>query len=150
MISDKLNQFCDGVALNTGGANSYLLGDQIDLQVPADLGHVEGAYLVIKARTQITAATNGTLSFVLASDDAAAINVSTGSRHLTTPARAVGAGIPAGTILFAGQLPYEGSTPYERFLGILQVTGVAAMTAGSIDAFLVKDLAAWKAYEAVV
>ncbi len=150
MISDKYNQFCDGVALNTGGAGSYLIGDQIDLKSEVDLGHVEEAYLVIKAKTLITAGASGTLGFALASDDTASINASTGSRHLLTPVKAVGAGIPAGTILFAGKLPFGGDVPYERFLGILQITGVAAITAGSVDAFLVKDLAAWRAYEAVV
>lgn len=149
MIVDKLNQFCAGVAANTGAAGSYLLGDQIDLRVPADLGHTEGAYLVIKTKTLLTSGANGTISFTLASDSTAAIDPSTSSKHLTTPVRAVGTvGIPANTILFAGQLPYEGPVPYERFLGILQNTAVAAMTAGTIDAFLVKDLAAWKAYEA--
>jgi hypothetical protein len=150
MIVDKLNQFCAGVAANTGAAGSYLLGDQIDLRVASDLGHTEGAYLVIKTKTLLTSGANGTISFTLASDSTAAIDPSTSSKHLTTPVKAVGAGgIPANTILFAGQLPYEGSIPYERFLGILQNTAVAAMTAGTIDAFLVKDLAAWKAYEAV-
>lgn len=150
MIVDKLNQFCDGVAANTGAAGSYLLGNQIDLRVASDLGHTEGAYLVIKTKTLLTSGASGTISFTLASDSTAAIDPTTGSKHLTTPVKDVGAGgIAANTILFAGQLPYQGSIPYERFLGILQNTGVAAMTAGTIDAFLVKDLAAWKAYEAV-
>lgn len=149
MITDKLNQFCDAVAANTGGAGSYLLGNQIDLRVASDLGHTEGAYLVIKTKTLLTSGAGGTISFTLASDATAAIDPATSSKHLTTPVKAVGAGgIPANTILFAGQLPYEGSIPYERFLGILQTTAVSAMTAGTIDAFLVRDLAAWKAYEA--
>jgi hypothetical protein len=150
MIVDKLNQFCEGVAANTGAAGSYLLGNQIDLGKAADLGHTEGAYLVIKTRALLTSGAGGTISFTLASDASAAVDPTTSSKHLTTPARAVGAGgIPANTILFAGRLPYEGAVPYERFIGILQNTAVAAMTAGTIDAFLVKDLAAWKAYEAV-
>lgn len=149
MIVDKLNQFCDGVAANTGAAGSYLLGNQIDLRVASDLGHTEGAYLVIKTKTLLTSGLDGTISFTIASDSTAAIDPATSSKHLTTPVKAVGSGgIPANTILFAGQMPYEGSIPYERFLGILQNTGVAAMTAGTIDAFLVRDLAAWKAYEA--
>ena len=150
MIVDKLNQVCAGVAANTGGAGSYLIGDQIDLGATADLGHVEGAYLVIKTKTLLTAGSNGTISFTLASDASAAIDPSTSSKHLTTPVRVVSTGgIPANTILFAGRLPFEGPVPYERFIGILQNTAVAAMTSGTIDAFLVKDLAAWKAYEAV-
>ena len=31
MILDTLNQFCSAVALNTGGAGTYLVGDVIDL-----------------------------------------------------------------------------------------------------------------------
>jgi hypothetical protein len=148
MIVDRLNQFCNGTTANTGAAGSYLLGDQIDLRVASDLGHTERAYLVIKTKTLLTAGAGGTISFTLASDSTAAIDPATSSKHLTTPVRTVGAGIPANTILFAGQFPYEGTTPYERFIGILQNTGVAAVTAGTVDAFLVKDLAAWKAYEA--
>lgn len=147
MIVDKLNQFCDAVALNTGAAGSYLIGDQIDLgSAGIDLGHTEEVYLVIKATTAITAGASGTLSFTVASDDSAAINATTGSKHLTTPTITVGAGIAANTVLFAGKLPFAGSVPYERYLGILQNTGVAAVTAGAVDAFLTKDLAAWKAY----
>lgn len=149
MIVDKLNYFADGVAANTGAAGSYLLGDQIDLRAAGDLGHTEGAYLVIKTNALLTSGASGTISFTLASDSTAAIDPATSSKHLTTPVRAVGAGgIPANTILYAGPLPYEANVPYERFLGILQNTGVAAMTAGSIDAFLCRDFAAWKAYEA--
>ena len=35
---------------------------------------------------------------------------------------------------------------YERYVGIQQITGTAAFTAGAIDAFLTMDPIAWKAY----
>ncbi|MCG9104142.1 hypothetical protein LH462_10480, partial [Laribacter hongkongensis] len=54
---------------------------------------------------------------------------------------------PAGTVLAAVQLPMEGSKPYERFVGVQQVTGTAAVTAGKINAFLTPDVARWKAYD---
>lgn len=147
MIVDKFNQFADGVALNTGAAASYLIGDQIDLgSAGIDLGHADQLYLVIKVTTAITAAATGTLSFTLASDAAAALTPASASKHLTTPVFDAAAGIAANTILYAGKLPFAGSVPYERYLGILQNTGVAAITAGAVDAFLCKDLAAYKAY----
>ncbi len=36
MILDELLEFCDATALNTGGAASYLIGDQIDLGTATD------------------------------------------------------------------------------------------------------------------
>jgi NADH:ubiquinone oxidoreductase subunit 2 (subunit N) len=35
---------------------------------------------------------------------------------------------------------------YERYLGILQTTAVAALTAGKINAFLTTDASRWMAY----
>jgi len=147
MIIDKLNTFADNVALNTGAAGSYLLGDQIDLGTPAvDLGHADQVYIVIKAATAITSGGTATLAFQLASDDSAAMTPATASKHLTTPVVAVGASLAAGTVLYAGALPFAGAVPYERWLGIIQVSGVAAITGGQVDAFITKDYAAWKAY----
>ncbi len=40
----------------------------------------------------------------------------------------------------------ENQDAYERFLGLLQTTGVAAVTAGKVNAFLTHDVAKWKAY----
>ena len=41
MILDERNEFADAVALNTGAAGSYLIGDQIDLGVARDIGNGE-------------------------------------------------------------------------------------------------------------
>lgn len=148
MIIDKLNEFADATALNTGAAGSYLIGNQIDLGLAGrDVGAGEPLYLVIQVETAITAGASGTVQFHLSSDDSAAIDVSTGTKHVSTPAFTVGAGIPAGTVLYAGAVPMEGNA-YERFLGIVQTTGTAAVTAGKIDAFLVRDVAKWKSYDA--
>jgi hypothetical protein len=69
MILDKRNEFCDAVALNTGGAGTYLLGDQIDLGVARDMGNGEPMYLVITVATLPTsAAGTATAQFTLASD----------------------------------------------------------------------------------
>jgi hypothetical protein len=47
--------------------------------------------------------------------------------------------------LFAVPLALEGNA-YEQFLGILQVTGTTAISAGKINAFLTSDVQKWKAY----
>ena len=148
MILDKLNEFADATALNTGAAGGYLIGNQIDLGLnDRDVGNGEPLYLVIQVDTAITAGASGTVAFSLASDATAVINPAASTKHLTTPVFTVGAGIAAGTVLYAGAIPSDGNA-YKQFLGIVQTTGVAAVTAGAVSAFLVRNVAKWKAYDA--
>ena len=148
MILDKLNEFADATALNTGAAGGYLIGNQIDLGLNGrDVGNGEPLYLVIQVDTTITAGASGTVAFSLASDATAVIEPAASTKHLTTPVFTVGTGIAAGTVLYTGAIPAEGNV-YEQFLGIVQTTGVAAVTAGAVSAFLVRDVAKWKAYDA--
>jgi hypothetical protein len=148
MILDKRNEFCDAVALNTGAAGTYLVGDQIDLgAVARDVGNGEPMYLVITVDTLPTSAGAATAQFQLASDASASIATNgTATVHLETKAFAISE-MAAGTMLAAIALPLEG-VAYERYLGILQVTGTAAFTAGKINAFLTHDVAKWKSYDA--
>jgi hypothetical protein len=147
MILDKRNEFCDAVALNTGAAGTYLLGDQIDLGVARDMGNGEPMYLVITVDTLPTsAAGTATAQFTLASDDSASISTSTSTVHLLTKAFAISE-MAAGTMLAAIALPMEG-VAYERYLGVLQTTGTQAFTGGKINAFLTHDVAKWKSYDA--
>lgn len=152
MILDKRGEFCDGVALNTGAAGVYLLGNQIDLGVARDIGNGESVYFVVQAVTGIeVGASTGTVKFSLVSDDSAAIATNgTATVHVESPAFVTSTTtdtttLKAGTILFAVELPLEGNT-YERFLGVLQTTGTTAISAGAIDAYLTKDVQKWKAY----
>lgn len=156
MILDSRNEFCDAVALNTGAAGSYLLGNQIDqgtAPTPGPgIGHGDSLYLVIAVDTGITAGSAGTVSFSLVSDDSAAIATNgTATVHFTTAAFVTGTGtgtttLKAGTVLAVVELPRAFN--YERYLGILQTTGTAAITAGKINAFLTKDPAGWAAHDA--
>jgi hypothetical protein len=147
MILDKRNEFCDAVALNTGAAGTYLLGDQIDLGVARDMGNGEPMYLVITVDTLPTsAAGTATAQFTLASDDSASISTSTSTVHLLTKAFAISE-MAAGQMLAAIALPMEG-VAYERYLGLLQTTGTQAFTGGKINAFLTHDVAKWKSYDA--
>jgi len=151
MILDKRNEFADAVSV-AAAAGTALIGNVIDLGVnPGNLGVEEGPlYLVIRPSTEIiTAGAAGTLQFQLASDAQAAIatdgsaTVHAGSKlHVTDGNDANGAGMKAGGDAFIIKLPVD---TYERYLGILAVTATTTTTAGAVDAFLTKDLNAWKA-----
>lgn len=154
MILDARNEFADAVALNTGAAGTYLLGNQIDLGVtpaPGPVGAVDDMYLVITVDTGITAGSAGTVQFQLASDDSASIATNgTATVHAMTAAFATGTGtgtgaLKAGTTLAVIEMPKAFN--YERYLGVLQVTGTAAITAGKINAFLTADPTVWAAYD---
>lgn len=151
MILDKRNEFCDSVALNTGAAGTYVIGNQIDLGVARDLGGDQSLYLVVLAAVGIAAATAGTVAFQLVSADNEALTtnpvVHAQSNAFVTGADTGTTTLKAGTSLLAIQLPQEG-TAYKRYVGIRQVTGTAAVTAGAVDAFLTPDVARWKAYDA--
>lgn len=144
MIVDTLTEFCDGTALNTGAAGTYNVGDVIDMENLRDLGQGQPIYLVIQVSTTATSGGSATGTFRLVSDSVATPDTSTATVHATSQAFAV-ADMTAGTSLFVIALPMEGAA-YERYLGIQQITGTAAFTAGAIDAFLTTNPSAWKAY----
>lgn len=145
MITDKLTTFANGEALNTGVAGTYLVGDVIDMEDLRDLGQGNPVYLVVTIQTTATSGGAATLQIQLASDAQAAIATDgSATVHVQSDAIAV-ASLAAGTSVLAIALPMEGNA-YERYLGILQVTGTAAFTAGAIDAFLTMDVSKWKAY----
>ena len=155
MILDERTEFCDAQSLNTGAAGTYNLGDQIDLGVAGrGIGQPgDQLYLVLQVATGITAGSAGTVQFQLSSDDSGTLATNgTQSIHLQTRAFTTGTGtgtttLKAGTVLGVFALPIEGVT-YERYLGVQQVTGTAAITAGAIDAFITPTPAAWKSYDA--
>lgn len=155
MILDERTEFCDAQALNTGAAATYNLADVIDLGVAGrGIGEAgDQLYLVIQVSTGITAGSAGTVQFQLASDDSGTLATNgTQSIHLQTRAFTTGTGtgtttLKPGTVLGVFALPIEGVV-YERYLGVQQVTGTAAITAGAVDAFLTPTPAAWKAYDA--
>jgi len=144
MILDERGEFCDATALNTGAAGSYLLGDVVDLGVARDLGGDMALYLVVSVDTAATSGGSATGQFNLVTDDNASLSSPT---VLVSSVAWPVASMTAGKTLMAVQLPMEG-TAYERYIGIQQVTGTAAFTAGKVNAFLVDDVARWKAYDA--
>lgn len=149
MILGERTEFADDLSLNTGAAGTYNLGDQIDLSVAArDLGVNAELYLVLQAsRDIITGGGAGTLTLQLVSDSTPT-PATDGSQtvHARTAALVTGATpIKAGTVLAAMPLP-AGATDYERYLGVQQVTGTTAISAGGINAFLTPSIARYRAY----
>lgn len=147
MIIDDRLEFADAAALSTAGTGLALVGDVVNLSVASTsggggIGYLEKPlYLVISVDTAVTSAGAATVQFVLASDAQAAIAVDgTATEHFRTVAFAK-------TTLVAGYMfamPVPPPPPnYEQYLGILQNVGVAALTAGKINAFLTTTPPVW-------
>ena len=146
MILDERTELADATALGTGGTGLALVGDVIDLTKARNIGNGRDLFLVIQVDTDVTSAGAATVGFVLASDAQAAIAVDgTATEHGRT-ALIAKASLVAG-YHFIIPIPPEGSQAYERYLGILQNVGVAALTAGKINAFLTTEVSAWKALD---
>lgn len=145
MILDTNLEMLDAVALNTGAPGGFILGNQADLGGPTltsalrDIGTGGDTYLVVTVDTTATSGGSATLQLNLVSDDNAAL--ASPRVHITTKAFPV-ASLVAGATLAVIPIPGD---DYERYVGIQQVTGVAAFTGGKINAFIVKDAAKWKA-----
>lgn len=150
MVIDSLLEFADATALSVAATGRALVGNVIDLGLPPqgtvgrDIGNGKVVYLVISVDTAATSAGAATVSFELSSDAQAAIAVDTTETiHFATEA------IPKATLIAGYQrafaLPPE-LPVYERYLGIVQNVGTAALTAGKINAFLTMDPAIAKSY----
>ena len=144
MVIDDLLEIADAVAVNTGVAGTYVLGDQVDLQVIGrDAGAGHPMFFVISVDTALASAT-GTVQFKLVSDSTAALATDGTSTEHWASDNFLAADLPAGKVIV---VPLPSNFPtYERYVGLLQVTGVAAFTAGKINAFFVLDPIGWKAY----
>lgn len=150
MIIDKLLEFCDGTAAHTLGTGVTLVGDVVDLGVPADIGVNAPMYLVLQVGTAADggATDTGVTQFILASDAQAAIAVDgTETRHLATDSFAAAQLTAGKTLVYP--LPSgdsAGGKGYERYLGVLVNQTGEEEDALTINAFLVKDASVWQAY----
>lgn len=144
MIIDKTACFAEATLLHTGGAGTYIIGDWIDLRNVRDIGQGGDLYLVILVDTAATSGGAATLQLSLVSNGATPLVTAGATVHAATPVFPL-AQLTAGKSLLVVRLPLEGNA-YQRYLGIMQTTGVAAFTGGRVDAFLTPTPAAWKAY----
>lgn len=144
MIIDSRNEFAVATALNTGAPASFLIGNVVDLGTDG-VNDVDCVYLNIQVDTAVTSGGAATVQFHLVSDAQAALAVDgSATYHFSTPA------IPKATLV-AGYNVVSVELPkgqYERYLGVLQTTGAAALTAGKVNAFLSKEPKTWKSFDA--
>lgn len=142
MLTDKLNTFGLPVTLNTGGADTYVIGDQINmLAFPVNQGVGVPFYWYVATSAAATSGGSATLALELVTAEDAALTTSP-VVLMRTPVFPV-AELTAYKFLFAAPIPFA---EYKQFLGIRQVTGVAAFTAGSINSFLTQEPDQWRAY----
>ena len=144
MILDERNEFADATAISTAATGLALEGDVIDLGTDG-VNDVEDMYLVVTVDTAVTSAGSATVEFQLASDAQAAIAVDGSATVHAKSAAIAKATLVAGYQAFVVALP---KGQYERYLGILQNVGTAALTAGKINAFLTKAPVTWKSFDA--
>ncbi len=145
MIIDKNLQIATALALSTAATGLALVGDQIDLgSIGRDPSNGRPLWLVIGVTTAVTSVGAATVEFRLVSDAQAAIAVDgTATEHGKTYA------FPKATLVAGYQvaIPLPPQFPsYERYLGLLMNVGTAALTAGSINAFVTDNVQIAKAY----
>jgi hypothetical protein len=145
MILDNFGEFADATALNTGGANTYNVGDIIDLGLAGqDLGNGQPVYAVFQITTAATSGGSATMQFSIVSDSTTTI-ATDGNQTIHYLSRPV----PVATMVAGYQMvvPLPAEDPdYERYLAFQQVTATAAFTAGNVNAFLTLDPAGWKSH----
>jgi hypothetical protein len=144
MITDRYNTFALDVALNTGAAGDYIIGDWIDIGALRDIGQGNNLFLVMQMSAAATSGGSATLQMSLVSNTATPLVTSGASVHAQTGVFPL-AQLTLGRNLLTMVLPLEGIA-YQRYVGIRQTTGTAAFTGGKIDAFLTPTPAKWRAY----
>lgn len=147
MIMDERTEFADNVALS--GSGTVVVGDVVDLGSDGrDIGNGQELYLVIKTgTTEIISGSAGTLEFQLVSDSTANLTTSP-TVHFSTGDLVLNAAGANDDRLNAGGYVARVAIPtgdFERYVGVRRIASVA-VTAGSVDAFLTPNPAAWKAY----
>lgn len=148
MILDSNLEFADATSVGTPNNSTVNVGDVIDLGAAGNnIGDGEPLYFVVQVTTSIDSGGAATPSFLLSSDSGTTLAVD-GSQtiHFETDAFAL-ATVVAG-FEFATRLPNGNhGVPYERYLGFqIRESAGHALNAGAVNAFITKDIRAYKAY----
>lgn len=148
MILDKelnfsIAQAVTATAISTNVVDLYPLGSSVATNTTRDIGTGEELYLVVQTKVAATdSGSDATLTVSLESDSTADLATSA-TVHYTTGALAFAAFSPAGTVLAMVRLP---AGNYERYVGVRYTVASGPLTAGTFDAFIVKDVQAYKNY----
>jgi hypothetical protein len=142
MILDERSEFADATALSTAATGLALVGDVIDLGTDG-INEVDGLDFYVTVDTAVTSGGSATVEFQLVSDAQAAIAVDGSATVHYKSAAVPKATLVAGYTVVNIKLP---KGQYERYLGILQNVGTAALTAGKINSGLTPLDPSWKAF----
>lgn len=138
MIMDKNEEFsvAQTLIVGTGDTVSTNILDTNPTGNPAtpqniDEGSGEGVWLNVRIGTAVASAT-GTLQLVLQVDDNSSFS---SPKEFPLNAALGAASYPANTFVYQGRLPIG----LERYLRVVYRVATAALTAGTVDAFLTKN-----------
>lgn len=142
MLMDERTELADAFPVSTAGTGRAVAGDVIDTGgAHGNTGN--GLYLVVQVAQAFTSGGAATVSFELVSDAQGALATDgTATQHFATGAIPV-AQLVAGCVAMAVRMP---GGDYERYVGILQNVGTAALTGGKVNIFLTPDASRWRAY----
>lgn len=138
MILDIQEQFSSAQSI-VSAAGDVVSTNVYDTGAAADVGIGEEMYIVAKTIAAVTSAGAATVQVVLQTDDN--VGFATPVEFPLTGALAL-ASLTANTELVKQRLPIG----LERYIRVVYRVGTAATTAGTVDAFLVKDVQANKPY----
>jgi hypothetical protein len=142
MYLDAQTTFSDAQAVTSTAISTNVI-DLGATPTLRDLGAGEPVYLVVLTDAAATdSGSDATLTVTLESDSTE--NLATSATvHLSTGALAFAAFSPDKAVLYAGPIP-TGS--YERYLGVRFTVASGPLTGGAFNAFLTRDISAWRAY----
>jgi hypothetical protein len=142
MYLDAQTTFSDAQAVTSTAISTNVI-DLGATPTLRDIGTGEPVYLVVVTETAATdSGSDATLAVTLESDSAVGLDASA-TVHLSTGALAFATFSPDKAVLYAGPIP---SGSYERYLGVRYTVASGPLTAGKFDAFLTRDISAWRAY----
>lgn len=137
MILDDRLEFFDGVSIPAAG--TALVGDQIDLEVPRDIGNGEDLYWYVAVEAPAVGGTS--IKFELITSAAAAMSAPVVLAE--SPVIPL-ASLNANRLPVMLGLPAEG-TPYLRYLGVRAVV-VGTFTDGTLSSGFTLDKSGFRAY----
>jgi hypothetical protein len=138
MILDTQEQFSSLQSI-VSAAGDVVSPNVYDTGAAADVGIGEEMYIVARLGAAVTSGGAATVQVVLQTDDN--VGFATPQEFPLTGALALAA-LTANTEIAKQRLPIG----LERYIRVVYRIGTAATTAGTVDAFLVKDVQANKPY----
>ena len=147
MILDKFLEFSDAqavtaTAISTNVVDLAPLGNGVGTNTVRDIGAGEDLYLIVRTLTAATdVGSDATLTVTF--ESSATENLNSSTVHFSTGALAFAAFSPAGTELVRIALP---GGNYQRYIGVRYTVANGPLTAGTFDAFIVKDAQSYRPY----